>query len=442
MPLEQPYFEKGAKNAFTIAGRRTIQFLSHHHLHLREMANFATAPFLDHDSSRDIRSLKNRVEKRLSTNDPADKVLAENFLFLPHEVVLRASEFHMDGWLRDQLVGCLALNDEVIEYELLRNHVKHRDENFHIPTTRLFGGKLLGERRWYFENETNSLALIWRAKIAQMGKPLLNPEITDHDRFFWQGVLDKMRSHVIDGLFYTAKGSEKSWFDAFKFPTVDVVTYNQGIYATALLAAKTLGLDVSDEETQKAIDGYNSLLHPTGRLQLSKNVPYKDVSSLFGEFLSEWLFDKKLLKPETIKKTYESFSKLDEQSFMVVSKDDDSCLDPSEFNESYGPLVYQNGTEWPLFSAAARYVYERATLNHDPEFWKQKIKALILTKNAESYVPGEKFTYDSSRVEHLWNAAVYAIAKKVMSRDNYINAIKPFKTNIISEASQMQDSSL
>mgnify|MGYP001563190471 CR=1 FL=1 len=132
---------------------------------------------------------------------------------------------------------------------------------------------------------------------------------------------------------------------------------------------------------------------------------------------------------------------------MLVPKEDGNCLDTSEFNEPYGPHEYQNGAEWPVFTAAARYVYERATLNHDSEFWKQKIKALTITKNAESNVPGEKYIYNSSRVGHLWNAAVYAIAKKVMAVDDYQDVIKTkpqkvSKPTLISETAQLPNSTL
>ncbi len=438
MSLEQPNFETGIKNIFTAGFRRGIKSLRLHHL--REIANFSMSPFL----RPDIRQLKDRLKERLSTDDPGDKLLAENFLFLPHEVVLRASKFHFDSWLRDEFVGCLALNDPEVEYELLHNFVKHRDENFHVPTTRLFGGKLLGERKWYFDDESTALALIWRAKIAMMGKPLLNEEITDHDKIFWQYVLNEVRSHTKDGLFYTGAGIEKTWFDAFNFRERDIVTYNQGIYTTALIAAKTLGLEVSDSEIQQAAVGYNNLVHPSGRLQLSQKVPYYDVSSLFGEFLAQWLFNKRLLEKETVAKTYQSFIPLDTNSFKVVAKENGGFLDPSEFNEPYQPMIYQNGREWVLFTVAARYVFERNSLFHHREFWKDKLRTLIATKNAESVVPGERYTFDHSRVGHLWNSAVYAMAKKVMTAEDYQDAItnKLFRATIISEASQLPNSSL
>ncbi len=396
--------------------------------------------------SPEVSQLKDWLSGRLNPSDPGHALIAHNTIFFPHEASLRASPFHMDSWLRDQFVGCLALDDATTELYLLNKFLEHRSNTGHVPTTRLMGGELTGNRMWFFDDESNALALIWRAKIAKKGRRIDSYDTLPNEKEALQDVLNEIRTHVNDGMFYTGKGIEHSWFDAFDFHQKDVVTYNQGIYAAALQAAGFLGLDLEQGELRLAVERYNQLVHSSGRLQMSRNIPYVDVSSLFGEFLSQWVFGERMLDPDTLKKTYQSFNRLSRTDFMVVSKENGAPLDPKEFNESYPPGTYQNGAEWPVMSAAARFA-AFGRLDRDHGFWKEKIADLQRTRNAESNNGGGEF--DPRRTHHLWNAAVYAMAKQILTPEEYYDSVHASPTQfgtlnagMVSEANQLSASSL
>ena len=201
MELSKPAFEKGYKGPFQIALRRAaMQSL----FPTKDIINTISKPFL----SPEIIALKTRVESKLDYNDPAHNLIAQNMLFLPHEIFLRASSFHLDNWLRDSFVTCLALNDPQTEIHLLNNFVNSRENSGHIPTTRLFAS----DRRWFFDDESTALALVWRGKIAAMGIPLL-----ENEKEIWQNILGWVQAHNQNGHYVTSAGAEKSWLDTLNF---------------------------------------------------------------------------------------------------------------------------------------------------------------------------------------------------------------------------------
>lgn len=84
-----------------------------------------------------------------------------------------------------------------------------------------------------------------------------------------------------------------------------MITYNQGLLAVALKAARALGLETatSPEEAQAA---YRALFNAEqGFYPLSEQKPFVCVDALVGDVLAQWLFDEPLLTSETVARHFE-----------------------------------------------------------------------------------------------------------------------------------------
>lgn len=434
--LPQPDFEEGYKGPGQVLLRRAAQQPLAAAL-APQVTDRLFTPFL----SPETRLLRDRILNHPESSEPSIALIQKNMILLPNGIWLRASPFHLDNWLRDSFVTCLYLNDSAVESHLLNNFIKRRNLANHVPTTRLFAS----DRMWYFDDESTALSLIWRAKLADLGSPLEQEETQS-----WTGILGWVQDHSKSGFYTTPAGTEKSWFDTFVFPDTDVITYNQGVYAVALIAAKRLGLTVDDEQIKKAIEGYNSLTHKSGRLQLSRKIPYSDVSSLFGEFLAVSLFNQSILDRKVVERTIKNFPQ-NRFGYRVVSNEDGDYLAPSEFNRPYRVGDYHNGAAWPLFDMVTQVMANHHGLGYDRQFLTEELRWLFETQNAEYFETGntasrDKPVYNPKRINHLWNSACYPIARQLLGVQGYQEALVLARSRasitLFSEASQLPDSSL
>lgn len=402
--LPQAPYETGRKTPVDVLVRRLIK----NHSGSTNFINAFTAPFL----SDEVRGYKDGLSKLKPTLDRDGQValdlLQRNLFYFPQELFLRASPDHCDNWFRDSFVGTLNLNQPAIEDHLIRNFERWGD---HLPTVRLFPP---GSRAWYFNDEVVMLGLIWRAKLQQQGVDL-SSQMKEAWKNRW---LTQVKTRVSDGRFVTKAGAEKSWFDAFQFKSTDVISYNQGVYAVATRAADQLGIADEPGDSKGAADVYSNLAKIHHRLPLSDQVDYKDLSSLFGEFLSLSLFGESLLPDGVVQETFDSQPKTD-LGIPIVVRADNSYLSPDEFNSPYVQGDYQNGGEWPLFSATARATAELHGLKHERCNWMKLMSLIEQANQPEYFYTTEEAIelngnyYNIKRGDHLWNAAIYYTAKLV-----------------------------
>lgn len=423
--LPQPNFESGEKTLSNVVSRRLLQKSGCS----VELINRITASYL----SPEVRNCKSDIEMAVKKADQFDqlawRLFQRNIIYLPNQVFIRASAFHCDNWLRDTFIGTLFLDLPEVEFRIL-SQFNNPDLHPHLPTTRLFPGN----RFWAFDDESTMLGLIWRAKLFQKGVHLSSAE-KDGWIQRWQWV----RQHVQEGFYITPAGTEHSWFDTFRFPEPDVVTYNQGIYATGAIAAQKMLLENDQSVIEDAKNAYQVLTHESGRLQFSKNIPYTDCSLLFGEFLAIHLFSQNLLSDETVRKTMEMMPKIRWQ-IPVVLKEDSSYLSPSEFNRPYQAGDYHNGAEWPVWSAIAQATAELHGVRHDRALWQDLFSRLQSNNHPEYIFTGHSGgQHPLSQENHLWNTVVYLAAKKVMDPDELKQVSQSRKTRLglYSEAFQI-----
>lgn len=355
-----------------------------------------------------INHLRLLAQKTLATlPQPTEELIGKNLIFFPEQIFLRASPYHTDNWTRDTFYTSLCFDEPDLERHLLGNLLASGYRYPQVPTTRL----IFTNREWFFDDESTALALIWRAKILQSGG-----SISANARCQWQDRLDWVTDHSKDGFYITPSGTGRSWFDTFDFPEPDTTSYNQGIYAASLIAAEKLGLRLPRGEFSKATAAYNSLVHPSGRFQFSKRFPYKDATSLVGEFLANELFDTSILdKPEVAICTVETLDQT-RAGFKVVTDENGQFLDSRQFKKPSLPGDYHNGADWPLFSAICLITGERHGLPEDRNFWQRIVENLAQTKNAEySYTAHQSFNshhYNPQRTNHAWNALIDVLAKR------------------------------
>lgn len=400
--LPKPDFEQGDKTLWSVASRRVLARLGPERINSLFAGSYWTQTLSEvftGDQQMDGEFLQ-----------PAWQLFRQNLYLPPEKMFLRASPFHCDMWLRDCFFGTLALQELDGRSRELNLLSQFEDPRTHpqMASVLLLGGN----RIWAFDDEANMLALIWRGRLFyQKGVSLSHRE-----REEWTERWNWIQGHVEDGLYTSPAGTDRSWLDTFRLEKPDVLAYNQGIYAVAALVADRLKLEKNRGMVSKAIRGYQNLAN-SGRLQFSAGIPYKDASSLTGEFLALHIFKEPLLSYEVARNTFESLSP-SLFGHRVITKEDNSYLDPQEFSRPYKEGDYQNGAVWPMFEAIARATAELHGLKHNFISWKELFSVLKQTKFAEYVDTGSIATWpihNPTRVNHLWNGACFAAAKAVLS---------------------------
>jgi hypothetical protein len=194
----------------------------------------------------------------------------------------------------------------------------------------------------YYDDESTLLYLIWA--IRDGGQP------SDRLDQAWRWVSD----HVVNGAYWTPAGNFHTWHDTFVFPSADVATYNQGLYAAAVLAAQRVGL-AGDAEVEAAVSAYRSLYRGErgyGYLPVSKNLDYRDVSALVGQVLARTIFDESLLEDWAVIKTVRALPRAG-QGFAVLTDRYGMPLPDENFSPRLARGEYHNGGSWLLYDVLA-----------------------------------------------------------------------------------------
>ncbi len=149
-------------------------------------------------------------------------------------------------------------------------------------------------------------------------------------------------------------GDGRSWLDDYYLAAPDTLSYNQGLYAATMECALSLGAaGVSRAGVDAVQRAYAALYRPDlGYLPLGRHDPATDVSSLTGEFVSQWLFDRPLLSDKIVLSTLTHLTATP-TGYKVVSTSAGDYLDSAQFVKSLVPGDYQNGGTWLLYDYMA-----------------------------------------------------------------------------------------
>jgi len=189
--------------------------------------------------------------------------------------------------------------------------------------------------------------LIWAVLMKRAGGPVNEALVRRAYEF--------IRRNEKDGLFIppplpgapNPKGW-KTYHDVLFYDDDDCPASNQGFHCGALLAAKELGLGVTDAEIERAIAGYRSLFN-TERGFMPTSLKQRDTlgqDTLYGATLTYAVFGKKLLTDEQVLTHFRTSEKVKTPYGLRVISQADGALLPGHSG------VYCYGGSWFLNDAA------------------------------------------------------------------------------------------
>lgn len=269
--------------------------------------------------------------------------------------------------------------------------------------------------------ECGLIFLIWSYRIQKMGGKA--------DLTRAEDALAYLRDYCRDGCYMAGKPGEakydfKSWYDICAFETDDVITYNQGLFAAAMMAAEALGLEPV-VPWQKAAEQYCGLFN--GKyFPLSRKKQCLSLDVLVGDVLAFLLFDRCLLPDDMVCACYRFVTERNQTPFgrKVVCGEDGEFL-PMEFHGAYG---YINPHQLALSPGeyaygGSYYLYEMlfhigGYLHHAPEAEDNLIARgkLDFTIGGTFYEHINTVTGQGNKANQGWNAAIYRIWENLMER--------------------------
>lgn len=258
------------------------------------------------------------------------------------EAVIHPSRAYAGVWLRDSFWTFLGLGDGNLARRALNHFAGRQLADGQVPTQ----FTIFLRDPLYRADESTLLFLIWADWQAAQGYPF-------QDTHRLKLALSYVRSQAREGYYLSQPGSYASWFDGFRVPRTDTLSYNQGLYAAALLAARQLRLGVRSHEIAVASGAYRSLAGgPGAYLRFSRRLDYHDISGLVGDFLAYWLFRQPILSDAAVARTLYSQPAF-QSGFKVVTDERGQPLPARAFVTRFFAGDYQNGGSWLLYDYIA-----------------------------------------------------------------------------------------
>lgn len=340
--------------------------------------------------------------------------IAANNLFLIKDKIFLTPDigFYPDMWFRDVYLSTESkyLRNIRLTENILKTFENQQAPDGHIPTTVAIAGDAPYK---YSYDESTFLWLIKTARTANEDSSFLTPERKMHA----VKALSFTRKHAKDGSYVTPPGSRRGIVDAFNFPSHDVVTYLQGVYAASLLAAYSLGLGLHRNEIKDAVSIYQNMMS-TGIAPLSRGFDKAVcIGALFGEYIAVKDFGEQFLTDTAVASALENaprtnFSDINgEDYFKILTKGtgDEDFFDPSHFINFSGKGRYQNGAVWPLWDYIAKSVGRFHGLDAVNPDYVSKIQQLLNISGYAESIPTGGFFEKKISPEHpfyVWNIAV------------------------------------
>ncbi len=252
--------------------------------------------------------------------------------------IVRPSRAYAGVWLRDSFWTFLAVGDAQLSGRSLHHFAARQRASGQVPTQ--FVDFL--RQPLYRTDESTLLYLIWSDWQAQHhGWQPPRPSLTR--------ALAYVQRQAPYGWYVSQAGADADWSDGYRLPRADTLSYTQGLYVDALLAARAEGLPVPSGQVDAAVAHYRALADPQhGYLRFSRLQAYHDISGLTGEFLAVWLFKRPLLSDATVAATLQTQPPAGD-GFRVVTNADGTYLSPHLFVTHEFPGDYQNGGSWLLY---------------------------------------------------------------------------------------------
>jgi hypothetical protein len=255
--------------------------------------------------------------------------------------------------------------------------------------------------------------LIWAVLMKRAGGTV-NDELV-------RRAYDFIRAHEKDALFVPPlltgvpkNGGWKTYHDVLPYDDDDSPTSNQGFHCGALLAAKELGLGVTDAEIDRAISAYRSLFNNAlGFMPTSRKKPDTlGQDTLYGATLTFAVFGRKLLTDEQVLTHFRTSEKVKSPYGLRVISTADGSLLPGHSG------VYCWGGSWFLNDAANYLLAE--VHGADPA----EIDRLLAERIEREIAQAPAFNESISTVNgqphgnilYSWNSGYWWLRKEIRSR--------------------------
>ncbi len=264
--------------------------------------------------------------------------------------------------------------------------------------------------------------LIWSDRIRMRGGT------TDMDAARW--FLDYVEAHTRDSIYcaYDVAGKKdfQSWYDVCAFEPDDVISYNQGLLAVALMAAQRLELSTRTQ-VDDAVRAYRQLfLQHKGYYPLSRKKDAVCVDALVGDVLAQVLYDRPLLDSEAVRRHYDTIMTVARtpHGFKVTCDDQGRYL-TREFYDAEGflsrsfhrlpPGRYTYGGAWYLYDMLCLMDCHLHGVAGAEEqmIWRTKLE-FEAGGTYHEYI--DTSTGEPGKPNYGWNAAVYGLWRILMDK--------------------------
>ena len=331
---------------------------------------------------------------------------------------LLSSRIYPGIYIRDALFwGPLALGDADLGFECYRWFAETQLENGQIRSAVPLhpGEAALLEPQ---DDEGTLLFVTASDWLRRMGHQL-NPDRILR-AYTW------VQTHVRDHTYISSPGPFRYWADTVSPDVSETIAHNQGLLCLARRAMTNLGLgEVTGQDVIAAQARYRSFYDTTQRyLTLGKHSNFagaQDVSVIFPEFLSRYLYNEPILTDEMVVRHVERIVKNAAVYFTdgrlaglkVISSATGAFLPPSWF---FAPRLnlpgdYQNGGHWPLYSVVALALAYAITGNNQytQMIGQMVVNELAVDRQPKEFIrltPGAIGTFDPKRSNYTWNALI------------------------------------
>lgn len=333
---------------------------------------------------------------------------------------LLSSRPYPGTYVRDAVFwGPLALEDPALGYECYSWFEENQLPSGQIPTAIPLAPEeapLLVPQ----DDEGTLLFLIASDWLAQHGYPVQAARL----EAAWAWV----RAHVTDHHYVSKAGPFRYWADTVSPDRDDVIAHNQGLYCLALRALANLELGgVTQADIRAAQERYRqSYLPDHGYIPLGRTSNFalaQDISAIFPEFLSRYLYDEPILTDAMLHNhierllgnasvyRYRDDGRL--AGVKVISGAQGEFLPPDWF---FAPSLnvpgrYQNGGYWPLYTLVAlALAYQVAPSERYMSIVAILVENELATDGQSKEVlwlgPGEIGLYQPEHVNYTWNALI------------------------------------
>jgi len=249
--------------------------------------------------------------------------------------------------------------------------------------------------------------------------------------------LSYIEDHTKDGWYYSSNDKKRknfqSWCDLVAFEEDDVLTYNQGLLAVALLSAEALGLKPTPPSSL-AIKNYQSMFNEKGGyFPFSRQKDLLAVDPLVGDLLAQVYFKKALLSDASVRSHFKQIvaHAKTPYGFKVTCLPDGNYAPASAYDAKDFPGEpgadgktghYQWGGSWTLFDMLclidSHLHGARGAL--DELLWRG---ALDFKLGGTYFEHIDTVSGKTDKANQGWNSGIYAIWRKLMKQGRVDNSL-------------------